>query len=196
MLLSSRFPRFLSFFSAYLYQGLVAGFSLTALTNHYAAAGLGAAEVGRHFAVAGLPWTVQPVLWGPLVDRFTDFRMGRRRFWIAVAIVGAHGALATLLLVDDPLATVGLVSAVFLAHSVFASLLDTALDGTIINQVPPAELGRTSACTRGGFVTGAALSAALCSWSLGAYGFGPTVAALLAAGLIATLPPPRPRAGG
>jgi hypothetical protein len=112
------------------------------------------------------------------VDRFTDFRMGRRRFWIAVAIVGAHGALATLLLVDDPLATVGLVSAVFLAHSVFASLLDTALDGTIIDQVPPAELGRTSACTRGGFVTGAALSAALCSWSLGAYGFGPTVAAL------------------
>jgi PAT family beta-lactamase induction signal transducer AmpG len=189
MLLSTPAGRYFAFFSAYFYQGLVAGFSLTALTNHYAEAGLGAAEVGRHYAVSGLPWTVQPLLWGPVVDRFTTGRMGRRRFWIVLAILGAHGALASLLLVRDPLAAVGLVSAVFLAHSLFASLLDTALDGAIIDRVPPAELGRTSACTRGGFVTGAAFSAAVFSWTLGAYGFGPTVALLLGLSVLATLPP-------
>ncbi len=43
------------FFATYLYQGLIAGFSLTALANHLAAQGVSSTEVGMHFALAGLP---------------------------------------------------------------------------------------------------------------------------------------------
>ncbi|GJD48112.1 hypothetical protein OPKNFCMD_0828 [Methylobacterium crusticola] len=180
--------RYAAFFAAYLYQGLVAGFSLTALANHYAALGFAAAEVGRHFALAGLPWTVQPLLWGPLVDRGAASRLGRRRFWWVAGFLGTQGALALLLLVPDVRA-IGLVSAVFCLHSAFAALLDTATDRLIMDHVPKDALGRTSACTRAGFVTGTAAGALLFSWSLERVGFAPSVWLLLATSALAGLLP-------
>lgn len=180
--------RMLTFFCVYLNHGLVAGFSLTALTNHYAQLGVSVAEIGRHFAIAGVPWTLQP-LWGVLVDRLTGFAMGRRRFWVVIAIFGAQTALAGLLLIEDPAAAMAAVSLLFLFHSAFSSLLDTAADGMMIEHAAPEELGRTSACSRAGFVTGTAFSAAVFSWSLPTYGFRPTVAALLGLTILVTLPP-------
>lgn len=177
-----------TFFCIYLNQGLVAGFSLTALSNHYAELGFSAAEVGRHFAIAGVPWTLQP-LWGPLVDRVTGFAMGRSRFWVVVAVAGSHLAIASLLIVENPAAAMTAVSLVFLLHSTFASLLDTAADGMIIAHVPAAEFGRTSACSRAGFVTGTAFSSVAFSWSLAAYGFRATVLSLLVLSILVTLPP-------
>jgi predicted MFS family arabinose efflux permease len=174
------------FFATYLYQGLVAGFSLTALANHLAARGVPAAEVGLHFALAGLPWILQPFLWGPLVDRAGDFQMGRRRPFAVAAIVGCHGALTLLLLVDPGhVAWLGLI---FLAHSLFASLLDTACDRMIMDHVPEIELGRASACTRAGFVTGTSFGAALFAWLLGVVGWPSAIGCLLSSGLLATLP--------
>jgi len=39
----------------YAYQGLVAGFALTGLPNHYAAQGLASlADIGAHLALVGL----------------------------------------------------------------------------------------------------------------------------------------------
>ena len=61
--LAGRRTRYGVFFATYLYQGLIAGFSLTALANHLAVQGRSAAEIGVDFALAGLPWTLQPVLW-------------------------------------------------------------------------------------------------------------------------------------
>jgi PAT family beta-lactamase induction signal transducer AmpG len=184
--LAGRRARYGVFFATYLYQGLIAGFSLTALANHLAARGVSAAEVGFHFALAGLPWTVQPILWGPLVDRAGDFRMGRRRPFAVAALVGCHATLALLLLLDT--GQVALLGLVFLAHSVFASLLDTACDRMIMDHVPAAELGRVSACTRAGFVTGSSVSAALFAWTLAASGFAESVHWLLAASVLASLP--------
>lgn len=188
MLLSRPVWRYADFFSAYLFQGLIAGFALTALANHYASLGLPATDIGRHIALVGLPWTLQP-LWGPLVDRGGGSAMGRRRSWVVLALAGSHLALAALLLVEDPTASMGAVSAAFLAHSACAALLDTAVDGMIIDRVPPHELGRASACTRGGFVAGTALGAVIFSWSLSAYGFRASVGALQALALAASVLP-------
>lgn len=69
--------RFALFTVLYLYQGLVAGFALTALANHFAAAGVSTAEIGRHVAIVGLPWVLQPLLWGPVIDRATPIAWGR-----------------------------------------------------------------------------------------------------------------------
>ena len=181
----------------YAYQGLVAGFALTALPNHYAAMGATTAAVGAHVATVGLPWILQP-LWGPIVDRFGGFAMGRRRFWVVAALTLSLLALARLLLVEDESVTgLPIVSAVFLIQSAFAALTDTATDGMIIDNVPAERLGTANAVTRVGFVCGTALGAALFAWMLPAQGLHTSAVALLAIGVLALLLPlvVRERAG-
>ncbi|MCJ2090594.1 MFS transporter [Methylobacterium sp. E-005] len=184
--LANRRTRYGVFFATYLYQGLIAGFSLTALANHLTAQGVSAAEMGFHFALAGLPWTLQPILWGPVVDRAGDFRMGRRRAFAVAAVLGCHAALALLLWgAEDHVGWLGLI---FLAHSLCASLLDTACDRMIMDHVPATELGRVSGCTRAGFVAGSSVGAAAFGWMLTAYGFAISARWLLAAAILASLP--------
>ncbi|CAA9241405.1 MAG: hypothetical protein AVDCRST_MAG08-1637 [uncultured Acetobacteraceae bacterium] len=168
-------------FCIYAYQGLVAGFALTALPNHHAGLGASAGDVAWHAVVVGLPWVLQPA-WGPVVDRFGDFRMGRRRFWAVLALAGSVAMLLLLLAVDDAPGALGRASPVLAAHSAFAALLDTAVDGMIIDRVPPENLGRANACTRGGFVSGTAAGAALLAFVLPAHGL-PTEAPPSAQGL-------------
>ncbi|WP_336485731.1 MFS transporter [Methylobacterium nigriterrae] len=179
--------RYVVFPATYAYQGLVAGFSLTALANHLAGRGVPVSEVGLHFALAGLPWTLQPLLWGPVVDRAGRARMGRRRFWSVTALLGCHLALAGLFLVPG-VEALGLIGLVFLGHSLFASLLDTACDRLIMDHVPEAELGRMSACTRAGFIGGTSLSAALFAWMLPAHGLAASAGLLLGLGSALTGP--------
>ena len=181
-------------FCLYAYQGLVAGFALTALPNHHAALGASAGDVARHAVLVGLPWVLQPA-WGPLVDRFGDFRMGRRRFWAVVALAGSVAMLLLLQIVDDVPGALWRTTPVLTAHSALAALLDTAVDGMIIDRVPPEGLGRANACTRAGFVSGIAVGAALFGSLLEPTPFSPAVlglhgaAALLAAvGLCAAAP--------
>lgn len=163
----------------YLYQGLVAGFALTALANHFAALGASTTDIGRHLAVVGLPWVLQPLLWGPLIDRATPFRMGPRRFWLVLALACAQACLGGLALLG---AAPGLtaVSAVLFLHSLAASLADTATDRMIAGSVPADELGRTSAATRAGFVVGSAVGAALFAWVLEVREFPVAAVALFA----------------
>ncbi|WP_264046176.1 MFS transporter [Methylobacterium flocculans] len=171
--------RFSLFTLLYLYQGIVAGFALTALANHFAAAGVSTADVGRHLAIVGLPWVLQPLLWGPVIDRETPYRMGPRRHWLVLALACAQACLAGLLLLGaTPSLTA--VSAVLFLHSLAASLADTATDRMIAGTVPADELGRTSAGTRAGFVIGSAAGTAIFAWLLAAQGL-PAAAGLLLA---------------
>ncbi|MCJ2082451.1 MFS transporter [Methylobacterium sp. J-090] len=175
--------RYALFTLLYLYQGVVAGFALTALTNHFAAAGASTAEIGRHLAIIGLPWVLQPLLWGPVIDRATPSCMGPRRYWLVLALAGAQVCLAGLLLLGTT-PSLTAVSAVLFLHSLAASLADTATDRMIAASVPADELGRTSAGTRAGFVIGSAAGTAIFAWLLAAKGL-PVAAGLL---LILTTP--------
>lgn len=181
--------RYATIFILYAYQGVVAGFAVTALPNHFAALGASTAQVGAHIATVGLPWILQP-LWGPVVDRFGDFRMGRRRFWIVAGLALSLLALARLLAVGEAdLADIRTISLIFLAHSALASLIDTATDGMIIDRVPAARLGVANAVTRAGFVSGISLGAAGFGWMLGRHGMPAAAALLLAAGALVLLVP-------
>jgi MFS family permease len=174
-------------FCLYGYQGLVAGFALTALPNHHAGWGANAADVATHAVVVGLPWVLQPA-WGPVVDRFGDFRMGRRRFWAAAALAASVGVLLLLLAVADGPGGLGRTSLVLAAHSACAALLDTAVDGMIIDRVPPEKLGRANACTRAGFVSGIAAGAALFAYVLPEHGLHAAALLLAASGALAAVP--------
>lgn len=183
------------FTGLYLYQGTVAGFATLALANYLAAEGHGAGAVGTLLALVGLPWVLQPLLWGPLLDRAAPHPMGAHRVWLVRGLFGGQIALCLLpLLGAQPGPTA--LGAVLLLHSLCASLADTATDRMIVGNVPEDELGRISACTRAGFVTGSALGAALFGWLLPKLGIPAaavlllalTTALVLAAGLVRERP--------
>jgi len=181
--------RYALVFGLYFNQGVVAGFALTAVPNHFAALGATHSEIGAHIALVGLPWIVQP-LWGPVVDRCGGARMGRRRFWVVAGLLTSLVALSRLLSLDpSSAATLAAISLVLVWHSAFAALTDTATDAMIIDCVPAAQLGVTNAVTRAGFVSGIALGAALFGWVLQAHGLRLAATLLLGiGGVVALLP--------
>jgi hypothetical protein len=154
----------------YGYQGVVAGFAMTALPNWHAAGGASLAEIGAYLALTGLPWTLQP-LWGPVVDRFGGFRAGPRRFWILLGLAGAVASLIAVALAGA--GDLARIAPLLLLHNAFAALVDTAVDGLMIDRVPADRLGQVTALTRVGFTGGTALGAALFAWALPAIGAGP-----------------------
>lgn len=168
-------------FALYAHQGLVAGFALTAIPNHFASGGASAQDIGAYVAMVGLPWILQP-LWGPVVDRYGSLAMGRRRAWVLAALLASLAALSRLLLVAESPAMLPAIGAVFLLQGAFASLTDTATDGMIIDNVPAGRLGMASAVTRMGFVSGGAAGAALFAWMLPAHGLHASTLVLLAFG--------------
>ena len=174
--------------AVYAYQGVVAGFGLTALPNHFAAIGASAGAIGTTMAMIGLPWALQP-LWGPVVDGFGQFRMGRRRFWIVLAQAAALGCLALLPLAGDGVLAMPWLGATLMAHSACAALLDTAMDAMIIDRTPPDRLGQATAVTRTGFVGGTALGAATFAWTIPAFGLPATAGLLLLLGVALALVP-------
>lgn len=173
----------------YGYQGIVAGFALTALPNHAAALGAQPAELGAYAAAIGLPWILQP-LWGPLVDRFGGMRMGRRRFWVLTAFAGSLLAQSGLLWVEDAdPGSLAIIAAIFALHSLCAALMDTATDAMIIDHTPVGELGAATACTRAGLVCGLAIGTVLFAWVLPHVGMAQAAMLLLGLGVLAAIMP-------
>jgi PAT family beta-lactamase induction signal transducer AmpG len=175
----SRPLRLGTFFYLYVMQGLPPGFSLTALANYLAAEGQSPATIGTFVAAVGLPWTAQFV-WGPLIDRYQTSPMGRRRPWVLGTQLLAFGASLGLLLVRDPVAELGLLTAAFFVHSVAASVQDAAVDAMAISVIPESERGRVNAFMRGGMLVGSGLGAILFATLLRQYDFRTAAAALSA----------------
>lgn len=180
--------RRLTILALYGYQGLVAGFALTALPNHLAAGGVPSADIGATMAATGLPWVLQP-LWGPLVDRFGEHRMGRRRAWILAGLGGGLLCLTALPWAGDGAAALPWIGLILCLHNACAALADTAVDAMIIDRVPPGRLGEATALTRAGFVSGMALGAVLFSTVIAAHGLAAAEHLLLLVGLLATALP-------
>jgi MFS family permease len=170
----------------YGYQGLVAGFGLTALPNHFAEQGATPTDIGGYMAMVGLPWILQP-LWGPVVDCHGRSRMGRRRFWILLALIGALASLGSLQLAGSGPSALPVFGLLLLIHSGFASLLDTAVDALIIDCVPVARFGQATALTRTGFVTGTAMGALVFASVIPLYGLAAASTLLIVLGMAAAL---------
>ncbi|WP_052213547.1 MFS transporter [Belnapia sp. F-4-1] len=180
--------RRLTILALYGYQGLAAGFAVTALPNHLAGLGAAPEAIGAMLALIGLPWVLQP-LWGPLIDRFGDARMGRRRAWIVLGLTGALACLAALPIAGDGAGALSRIGLLLLLHNACASLLDTAADAMIIDCVPADRLGETTALTRAGFVGGSALGAAAFSALAAAHGLPLAEHVLLLLGALAAAIP-------
>ncbi|WP_266363797.1 MFS transporter [Tellurirhabdus rosea] len=166
----SRPLRYVTFFYLYVMQGIPAGFALYALANYLTAKGLTSAAVGQFAAVVGFPWAIQFV-WGPVIDKYQGSAMGERRPWVLLAQFLAFLASLGILLVDDPVRQIGMLSVVLFIHSVFASVQDASVDALAISVIPERERGRINAFMRGGFLSGISLGAALLSYLMRNEGF-------------------------
>ena len=151
-------------------QGIPAGFSLTALANYLTAEGVKSTQIGSFVAVVGLPWAFQFV-WGPIIDRYQQSAMGRRKPWVVGAQSLAFLASLGILIVRDPVAQVSTLALFFFGHSVFAAIQDASVDAMAITVIPEAERGRVNAFMRAGFLLGTGVGAAVFSHILRQYGF-------------------------
>ncbi|GAB4033461.1 AmpG family muropeptide MFS transporter [Spirosoma gilvum] len=151
-------------------QGIPAGFSLTALANYLTAENVSPAITGSFAALVGLPWAFQ-FIWGPLIDRYQQSPMGRRKPWVLGAQLLAFGASLAMLLVDDPVKELRTLGFFFLVHSLFAAIQDASVDAMAISIIPQDERGRVNAFMRAGFLIGTAVGAAVLSQILRTYSF-------------------------
>lgn len=166
----SRPLRYGVFFYLYVMQGIPAGFYTTALTNYFTAEGVKPNVIGSFVAIIGLPWAFQ-FIWGPIVDRFQESTMGRRKPWVVGAQAMAVLSSLTLLLVDDPIAQISTMAWLFFVRSIFAAIQDASVDAMAISIIREDERGRVNAFMRSGYLIGYGGGAAVFAQVLREYGF-------------------------
>ncbi|MBT7334180.1 MAG: MFS transporter [Gammaproteobacteria bacterium] len=157
----------------YFAQGIPKGLLNIAMPAWLASKGMSASMIASYLAIIVLPWVFK-VATGPLMDRFQFPAMGLRRPWVLGAQLGMTVAMCLLVIIDDPLEQ--MVMLTFLAATVqlFAATQDVAVDGMAIDLVPEEEYGRVNAFMMFGKAIGWASSAALSGVLLTTVGLGPT----------------------
>ncbi len=149
---------------------------------------LTAKELGPILAVATLPWSFK-FLWGPLMDRFTIRRFGRRRPWIIFAQSMAILVLGSMLLIDDLPSLVwteapagntffpavyafipGPLAAMILLANVFVSLQDVAVDALAVDLLAEEERGTANGLMYGSSYLGTAIGGAGLGYLVDNYG--------------------------
>jgi PAT family beta-lactamase induction signal transducer AmpG len=131
--------RLLLFAGLYFAQGVPWGFFTVAIMLRLANLGLGPAAIGEVASTAWLPWTLKPLL-GPLVDRVSFGRFGRRRPYILLAELGMALSLAAMSFVE-PSQSLALFSVLLFVHNLFAAAQDVGTDALAIHILPERERG-------------------------------------------------------
>lgn len=111
--------------SLYFAQGLPFGFQANALPLYLLELGLSKTKIGLLGALA-LPWSLK-VLWAPLIDRYGNARLGRRKSWILPmqALLAATCLIAAFFPLTEA-TLVGFLGCV-LAMNFFAATQDVAV---------------------------------------------------------------------
>jgi MFS transporter, PAT family, beta-lactamase induction signal transducer AmpG len=170
----------------YSAQGIPDGFVKTALKTYLIDRNVSVAEIGTIIAMVSWPWSFKWV-WGPFIDRYGYFPMGRRRPWILFAQGCMALALFGMLLIPDLSANARLLAGMVLAVNIFASLQDVSVDALAIDLLPDRERGAANgfmfAASFGGSYIGGRLLGALLLTSGVAAAVGTQIAILLAIAL-------------
>ena len=143
----------------YLAQGLPWGFVTYTLAAWFAGRGMSASELGTALAITTAPWTFK-FLWGPVVDRFSWPRYGRRRPYIigAQALMGI--TILAILALPDLMADLRVLVGLLFLHNVFSALQDVAVDALAVDLLPESERGVTNGLMYGSKYLGGALGGA------------------------------------
>jgi PAT family beta-lactamase induction signal transducer AmpG len=163
---------------AYFAQGIPMGLLHIALPAWLAVEGVSASGIAGFLGIIMLPWAFK-LLVGPLMDHFEFLPMGKRRPWVLAAQFGMVISLLALMWLDDPVAQIGLLTAIGFAINAFTATQDVAVDGMSIDLVPVEEEGRLNAFMSFGKSVGWAITSAVTGTLL--VTFGMKVTALVCA---------------
>lgn len=153
--LATRAGRLTSFFMLYVSEGLLYGFTATAVTTQMRRLGVGPAEIGAFIGLLYLPWAFKWVA-GPIVDTLTVHRFGPRRFWIVLTQALMTVSLLAAMPVDMA-GHLGLFTALIVVVNVFSATQDVAIDALACDILPPDERGLASGFMFAGQAIGIAL---------------------------------------
>jgi PAT family beta-lactamase induction signal transducer AmpG len=154
---------------AYFAQGIPMGLLHIALPAWLAVEGVSPQEIAAFLGIIMLPWAFKLVV-GPLMDHFEYLPMGKRRPWVIGAQMGMVVSLLALAWVDDPVAQMGLLTAIGFVINAFTATQDVAVDGMSIDLVPVEEEGRLNAFMSFGKSVGWAVTSAITGTMLVVYG--------------------------
>ena len=172
--------------SMYFAQGIPFGLMNIAVPAWLASLGVGAGQIASFLAVIILPWAFK-LLAGPLMDRFQFLPMGRRRPWVLGAQLGMTLSFFSLVLVENPVEQIGLLTVLGLLINVFAATQDVAVDGMAIDVTPVDEQGRLNGFMVFGKAIGWATTSAVTGTMLVTFGMGVTAIAAAAVQAIVLL---------
>jgi PAT family beta-lactamase induction signal transducer AmpG len=132
----------LTFGGLYFAQGVPWGFCTVAITLRLTSLGFSPAQLGHLMFVSTLPWIGKPVL-GPLVDRVSFGRLGRRKPFVLLAEAGMALTLLAMAMVN-PLQQLGWFSALLFLHNLLVSAQDVGTDALAIDLLAPDQRGRAN----------------------------------------------------
>ena len=145
---------------AYFAQGIPMGLLHIALPAWLAVEGVPASEIAAFLGIIMLPWAFK-LLVGPLMDHFEYLPMGKKRPWVIGAQLGMVVSLLALVRIHDPVAQLGLLTAIGFVINAFTATQDVAVDGMSIDLVPLEEEGRLNAFMSFGKTIGWAITSAV-----------------------------------
>jgi hypothetical protein len=146
--------RRLFFLLLYLSEGAPIGYLWWALPTRLRNEGVAIDEVTALTAMLTVPWSIK-FLWAPLVDVFSSGRLGPRSWILASQILMGLSLLPLLVL--DPATQLSWLTASLLAHSIFASTQDVAIDALAVRSVPAGERGGITGWMQVGMLAGRSL---------------------------------------
>jgi MFS family permease len=150
-LLSTPRGRQILFTALYVGEGAPIGFLWWYLPPKLRGAGVDVATITGLTAALTLPWTLK-FLWAPLVDVWRGPRWGYRGWILSMQFLMGLALLPVAWL--DLAGELRLVAWLLLAHAVFASTQDAAVDAWAIAVTPEGERGRISGSMQAGKYAG------------------------------------------
>ena len=157
-------------------QGMPDGFVRIGLKTFLVKEGATNAEIGSLIAMISWPWAVKWI-WGPVIDRFSNSAMGRRRPWVLLAQAGMVLVLASVALLGDVSDRIKLLGVMILLVNIFAALQDVAVDALAIDVLPPEKRGLANGLMQGAMFIGSFVGGRVLGGLLVTYGL---TAAILA----------------
>lgn len=134
----------------YFAEGAPIGWIWWRLPALLAQRGVAVDDVTALTSTVALVWALK-FLWAPLVDRLQPWLP--LRGWIVTAQLGMAATLAALLLFE-PEAHLGALTALLLLHALCAATQDVAIDALAIRATPVAEQGRLNGAMQVGMILG------------------------------------------
>jgi MFS transporter, PAT family, beta-lactamase induction signal transducer AmpG len=166
--------RYISFAALYFAQGIPDGFIFYAIPAWLALNGVGVVEIGSFVAISILPWTLK-LINGPVMDRFSFLKMGRRRPWVLGAQAGIVLSLFFTSFLTDPLSNLPLLMLCGFVINFFTAFQDVATDGMAIDIVPLNQQARANGIMWGAKTLGISASVAAGNFLIHTISFSSTM---------------------